>query len=209
MKVAIYARVSTDDQDCEMQLRDLRAYVARQGWPAAVEFVDTGFSGGKASRPALNQLLNSHKQYDAIVVWKLDRFARSVANFSQQLAELDRSGVRFISTTQGIDTDAKNPVSRLIIHVIAAVAEFELETIRERIRAGIKNAKANGMVLGRRRRVFRRDEVVKMRRAGQSWGQISKTMGVPTTTVRCAYAEITGEGTAVLGPRSKRKPAPG
>lgn len=187
-----------------MQLQDLRAYVTRQGWPAAEEFVDTGFSGAKASRPALDRLLDAHKQFDAILVWKLDRFGRSVINLSQHLALLDRSGVRFIAITQNIDTDTRNPVSQLIIHIIGAVAEFELETIRERIRAGVRNAKANGMVLGRRRRVFRRAEVVEMRKAGKSWGAISKSMGIPISTIRCAYAEITGEGTAVLGARSKQ-----
>ena len=204
MRVALYARVSTDDQDCDLQLKDLRAYVARQGWPAAEEFVDTGFSGAKASRPALDKLLADHKKFDAVIVWKLDRFGRSVINLSQHLSLLDRSGVRFIAITQNIDTDTRNPVSQLIIHIIGAVAEFELETIRERIRAGIKNAKANGMILGRKRRVFRRDEVVEMRKAGKSWGAISKHLGIPISTIRCAYAEITGEGTAVLGARSKQ-----
>jgi DNA invertase Pin-like site-specific DNA recombinase len=92
MKTAIYARVSTSDQNCELQLRELREYVARRGWNLAVEYVDTGFSGAKASRPALDKLMGAaaRRDFDTILVYKLDRVGRSVLHLSQQLAALER-----------------------------------------------------------------------------------------------------------------------
>ena len=137
------------------------------------------------------------------MVWKLDRFSRSLINLDRQINTLRKAKVRFISVTQNVDTRIQPNCPTFHPHA-SAVAEFEVETIRERIRAGLKNAKANGMILGRKRRIFRRDEVVEIRRAGKSWGSISKHLGLPISTIRCAYAEITGEGTAVLGARSKK-----
>jgi DNA invertase Pin-like site-specific DNA recombinase len=206
MKVALYARVSTDDQDCASQLLGLRSYAEREGWEVATEYTDTGYSGRKDSRPALDKLMSECRSYGAILVWKLDRFSRSLISLDRQINALRKAKVRFISVTQGVDTSEDNPTARFFIHMLSAFAEFEVETIRERIRAGLRVAKANGMALGRKRRVFRRDEVVEMRRGGKSWGQIAKHLSIPVTTVRCAYAEITGEGTAVLGTRSKKKP---
>src|SRR5438132_1655122 len=99
MKCAIYARVSTSDQDCEMQLHELREYVFRRGWDVAGEYVDTGFSGSKSSRPALDDLMADAAQhrFDCVCVWKLDRFGRGVLHLNQQLAALTTYGVRFIS----------------------------------------------------------------------------------------------------------------
>ena len=111
MRCALYARVSTTDQNCEMQLRELREYIARREWKIAGEYVDTGFSGAKASRPALDRLMAdaAERKFDCVVVWKLDRFGRSVLNLSQQIAALTSYGIRFIATTQGLDTDQSNP----------------------------------------------------------------------------------------------------
>lgn len=184
----------------------LRSYATREGWDVVEEYTDTGFSGRKDSRPALDRLIDECRKYDVVLVWKLDRFSRSLISLDRQINTLRKAKVRFISVTQGVDTAEDNPTARFFIHMLSAFAEFEVETIRERIRAGLKVAKANGMTLGRKRRIFRRDEVVELRRAGKSWGFISKHMGLPPSTIRCAYAEITGEGTAVLGARSKKKP---
>ena len=98
---ALYARVSTTDQNCEMQLRELREYIAPRDWKNGGEYVDTGFSGAKASRPALDRLMAdaAKRKFDCVVVWKLDRFGRSVLNLSQQLAALTSFGVRFVATT--------------------------------------------------------------------------------------------------------------
>ena len=138
VKTAIYARVSTTDQTCEMQLRELRDYISRRGWQSAGEYIDTGFSGSKASRPALDRLMAdaAQRKFDCIVVYKIDRFGRSVLNLNQQLALLTSYGVRFIAVTQSIDTDEKNPTSRLLLQILASVAEFEKEMIRERTLSG-------------------------------------------------------------------------
>lgn len=141
MKVAIYARVSTTDQNCELQLGELREYCNRRGWEIAGEYVDTGWSGAKADRPRLLQLMkdaSAHK-FDTVLVWKLDRFSRSMVHLVEQLATLRSAGVRFIATSQNIDTDESNPTSRLLLHILAAVAEFERELIKERTLAGVKS----------------------------------------------------------------------
>jgi len=201
MRAAIYARVSTTDQNCEMQLRELREYCQRRGWDAAGEYVDSGFSGAKASRPALDRLMTAaaRREFDCVLVWKIDRFGRSVLNLSQQLAALTSHGVRFIAASQGIDTDASNPSSRLMLTILAGVAEFEREIIRERTLAGVRAAKARGKTLGRPRRIFRRDEVISMRTAGSSWQTIASRLEVPVSTVRAAYAEIVSAGKPVAG----------
>ena len=111
MRCALYARVSTTDQNCEMQLRELREYIARRDWKIAGEYVDTGFSGAKASRPALDRLMAdaAKRKFDSVAVWKIDRFGRSVLHLNQQLAALTSHGVRFIATSQSLDTDEKTP----------------------------------------------------------------------------------------------------
>lgn len=131
MNVAIYTRVSTTDQNCDMQLQELRDYAARRGWIVTREYVDTGWSGTKASRPELDRLMRdaSRRQFDVLLVYKLDRFGRSVLHLNQQLATLNSHGIRFISTSQSLDTDQTNPRSRLLLQILASVAEFERELI--------------------------------------------------------------------------------
>lgn len=194
MKAALYARVSTADQNCGMQLRELHAYAARRGWDISGEYVDTGWSGAKASRPQLDRLMNDarRRRFDAVLVYKLDRWGRSLAHLVQSIQELSGLAVRFIAITQNIDTDESNPMARLLLHLMGAFAEFEREMIRDRTLSGVRAARAKGKTLGRPRRVFRRDEVASMRAAGQSWGTIAKALGVPASTVRDAVrvAEI-------------------
>ena len=189
-KCAIYARVSTTDQNCEMQLRELREYISRRGWKNAGEFVDTGFSGSKVSRPALDRLMAHAAQhkFDCIVVYKIDRFGRSVLHLNQQLASLTSYGVRFIATSQSLDTDEKNPTSRLLLQILASVAEFEREMIRERTLSGIKAAQAAGKIVGRPKRIFRRDEVLRLRdEEGLSWRAIGTRLGIPAMTALDSY----------------------
>ena len=193
-RTAIYCRVSTTDQNCEMQLRELRECLARRGWESVGEYIDTGFSGAKASRPALNSLMTdaAQRRFDIVVVWKIDRFGRSVLNLNQQLAALTSYGVRFIATSQSLDTDQASPTSRLLLQILASVAEFEREMIRERTLAGIRAARAKGKRIGRPRRIFRRDEVVRLRdEDGLSWRAIGAALGIPVTTVLNAYRSIT------------------
>jgi len=185
MKTAIYARVSTSDQSCQMQLRELREYADRRGLEIVGEYVDHGYSGAKASRPELDRLMEDARirRFDAILVWKLDRWGRSVAHCVRSIQELVSLGVRFLAATQNIDTDESNPTSRFLLHLFAAFAELEREMIRERVISGIRNAKINGKSIGRPRRVFRRDVALAMRAAGKSWRDIARHLNVPMSTV--------------------------
>jgi putative DNA-invertase from lambdoid prophage Rac len=185
MRCAIYARVSTTDQNCELQLRELRDYCARRGWGIAEEYVDTGWSGAKASRPALDRLMRDAAQhrFGCVLVWKLDRFGRSVLNLVESLQNLSSYGVRFLATSQSIDTDQASPTSKLLVWILAAVAEFEREMIRERVKAGMLAAKARGKCLGRRRRVFDRKRVLGLARRGKSVREIASALGLGKGTV--------------------------
>jgi putative DNA-invertase from lambdoid prophage Rac len=189
MRAAIYARVSTTDQNCEMQLRDLREYCERRGWTAE-EYVDTGFSGAKVSRPALDKLMRDarRKEVDVVLVWKVDRWGRSIRNLVDSVGELDRLGIRWIATTQNIDTDEHNPTSRLILHIMAAVAEYERELIRERVRAGMSTAKVRGKRLGRPKACFDRTRAQDLKAKGFSLRSIARQLGVGKDTVAHALA---------------------
>jgi len=127
-------------------------------------------------------------RFDCVLVYKLDRFERSVLNLSQSLATLDSHGIRFIAVSQGLDTDQANPTSRLMLNILSSVAAFELELIRERSIAGVRAAREKGKTIGRPKRVFRRDEAVQLRAEGHSWRKIASTLGVPVMTVRDAVA---------------------
>jgi DNA invertase Pin-like site-specific DNA recombinase len=154
-------------------------------------------SGAKAKRPGLDQLMQDarHRKFDAVIVWKLDRFGRSLVNCVAGIQELASLGVRFIAVSQGLDTDQANPTSKLLLHILAAVAEFERELIRERVRAGNKNAKANGKELGRPRRVFNRQRAVELRQQGMSFPQIARELGVGQgTVVRAVRALLPAHG---------------
>ena len=136
-------------------------------------------------------------RFQAVLCYKLDRFGRSVLNLSQSLALLDSYGVRFIAVSQGIDTDQSNPTSRLLMNILASVAAFELELIKERTLLGVRAARAKGKHIGRPRRVFRRDEAIRLRAEGHSWRSIGKILGVPAMTVRdavCTESPSAGAG---------------
>jgi DNA invertase Pin-like site-specific DNA recombinase len=185
MRVAIYARVSTTGQNCEMQLCELRDYVTRRSWTVQAEYVDAGWSGTKTSRPEFDRLMKEARQrrFDAVVVWKLDRWGRSLVHSVQTVQELASLGIRFLAVTQNLDTSDENPMARFLLHIFAAFAEFEREMIRERVACGLKSARAKGKQLGRPKRIFRRDEALRLRSEGKSWRTISKQLGVPVSTV--------------------------
>jgi DNA invertase Pin-like site-specific DNA recombinase len=207
-RVAIYARVSTGDQRCELQLNELREFVARSGWMVAEEYIDLGFTGSTTNRPALIRLMKdaSMKRFAAVLVWKLDRFGRSVRQLVTNVQRLDELGIRFLAPNQSIDTDAKSPTGRLMMHILAAMAEFERDLIRERVNAGLteyRQAYEGGRIgkdrhsrsgkdlaVGRPRKIFRRGQAVKLRDAGLSWRAIAKQMGVPETTIRRVFKEL-------------------
>src|SRR5580658_7499637 len=153
-RVALYCRVSTNHgQDPELQLRELREYAASRGWKIMQEYVDQGVSGSKDSRPALNRLMSDahQRKIDAVLVWKLDRFGRSLRHLVNALAELEAAGVAFASLTDNLDLST--PAGRLMFQVIAAMGEFERELIRERVRSGMRNAKEKGKSIGRPRSI--------------------------------------------------------
>jgi DNA invertase Pin-like site-specific DNA recombinase len=147
------------------------------------------------------------RRFDAVAVWKLDRWGRSVPDCIKSIQELDSLGVRFIAVTQNIDTDEKNPMSRFLLVIMSAFAELEKELIRERTVAGVNAARQNGRTLGRPRRVFRRDEAIRLRKEGMSWRAIAKSLGVPVTTVvdACRCSEIPSPEAPVPGGKHTRK----
>src|SRR6202167_6023927 len=146
MRAAIYARVSTtgQGQSPEMQVRELREYCERRGWQIAGEFVDSGISGAKDSRPELNKLMAEahHRRFDAVVVWKFDRFARSVSHLLRALETFQSLGIEFVSLSEQMDTST--PTGKLVFTVLGAVAELERSLIAERVKAGLRNARAKG-----------------------------------------------------------------
>src|SRR3954468_10801221 len=151
MRCAVYARVSTFDQEPENQLSELRRYTAARGWTSA-EYVDRGISGAKDRRAALDRLLADarRRRFDVVLVWRLDRLGRSLKHLITMLDELAALGVAFVSLAEGID--ATTPAGRLQMHLLGAIAEFERGRIRERVKAGLARARAQGVRLGRPRR---------------------------------------------------------
>src|SRR5262245_52996373 len=151
MRAAIYARVSTLDQEPENQLQELRRYVEARGW-TAVEYVDRGISGAKERRPALDGLVADarRRRFDVVVCWRLDRLGRNLKHLVTLLEELHAVGVAFVSLGEGID--CTTPAGKLQLHILAALAEFERERIRERVLAGLARARSQGKRLGRPRR---------------------------------------------------------
>ena len=209
MKTAIYCRVSTTDQSCDLQRRELVEYCKRRGWEIAGEYVDTGWSGSKAIRPELTRLMEDarKRRFDAVIVWKLDRWGRSVADSIRSIQELDSLGVKFLAVTQNIGTEESSPMARFMLVIMSAFAELERELIRERTIAGVRVARENGKTLGRPRRVFRRDEALKLRGQGLSWRAIAKQMGVPASTAvdSCRCAEIVPPQAPVSRGNTKRR----
>ena len=185
MSVAIYARVSTADQRCEQQLRDLREFVKARRWELQAEYVDRGVSGKKDSRPAMNRLLQAVRKraVDVIVVWKLDRWGRSMPHCVSSVQELRSLGVRFIAVTQNIDTDEANPTSKLMLNLLAAFAEFEHELIVERTLAGLARARREGRIGGRPRLITDRKRIVQLDEEGLTTREIAEEMSISAASV--------------------------
>jgi DNA invertase Pin-like site-specific DNA recombinase len=167
------------EQNTSMQLDQLRAYCQRRQWTVVEEFLDSGISGSKESRPQLNRLLSDAKRrkFDAVFVNRYDRFARSLRQLVNALTEFDALGIHFVSLHEGVDTSTPN--GRLVFGIFASIAEFERELIRGRVRSGLAAAKARGMKLGRRAKV-RPDagQIRLMREAGKSFDEICQATGV-------------------------------
>lgn len=183
--VALYARVSTlhGQQDPEMQLSELREYATRRGLNIYEEYVDQGVSGSKESRPALNRLMSDAKRcrFDAVLVWKIDRFGRSLKHLVNALADLSAYGIAFISLRDNLDLST--PSGRLMFQIIGAMAEFERELIQERVRAGLRNARAKGKRIGCPRQEVDSSTVRALRDQGLSWRAVSNRLELGLGTV--------------------------
>jgi len=203
MRIALYARVSTKEQSCELQLRDLRAYCAARGFEPVREYIDVGQSGGKESRPELNRLMEDarKRKLDAIVVWRFDRFARSTRHLLSALEEFRSLHVQFISYQENIDTSS--PLGQALFTIVSAVAQLERDLIRDRVSAGIRNARAKGKKFGRPARAVDRDRILQMRAEGQSLRQIAENLGVGYGTVR---ERLKGGERKTLLKRDREKP---
>ena len=181
MRAAIYARVSTLDQEPENQLQELRRYVGAREW-ASTEFVDRGVSGAKDRRPALDALLKDAKRrhFDVVVCWRLDRLGRNLKHLIALLDELQSVGVAFVSLAEGID--ATTPAGKLQMHILGAIAEFERARIAERVRAGLQRARAQGKRLGRPARELPLEAIQAAEDARISAGTAAKRLGVSRAT---------------------------
>jgi len=189
MRAALYARVSTlNGQHPEMQLAELREYASRRGWEIMGEYVDEGVSGSKESRPELNRLMaDAHRrQFDIVLVWKIDRFGRSLKHLVNALADLDSYGVTFASLKDNLDLST--PSGRLMFQIIGAMAEFERALIQERVKAGLHNARRNGKQLGRPSRVVDLTSIARMKAEGHSLRNIAEKLRVGYGTVRTRLA---------------------
>jgi DNA invertase Pin-like site-specific DNA recombinase len=178
-RAAIYARVSTFDQEPENQLQELRRYIQARGW-TATEYVDRGVSGAKERRPALDQLVADAKRrrFDVLVCWRLDRLGRNLKHLITLLEELHAMGVAFVSLAEGID--ATTPAGKLQMHILGAIAEFERSRIAERVMAGLARARAQGTKLGRPKRVVAESVLASVR--GLSGRQAAVQLGVSAAT---------------------------
>ena len=184
MKAAIYARVSTTNgQDPTMQTRELKEYCDRRGWKIAGEYVDTGNSAAREKRPELDRMMaDAHRRrFDAVVVWKFDRFARSVSHLLRALETFKALGIEFVSLSEQMDTST--PTGKMVFTVLGAVAELERSLIAERVRAGLRNARAKGKRLGRPRKAVDRSKIATLRSQGCGWKKIASKLGVGVGTV--------------------------
>jgi DNA invertase Pin-like site-specific DNA recombinase len=173
-----------------MQLSELRAYAARRGWEIAGEYVDEGVSGSKESRPALNRLMPDarRRRFDAVLVWKVDRFGRSLKHLVNALAEFGALGVAFVSLRDNLDLST--PSGRLMFAVIGAMAEFELALTQERVRAGLVNARTHGVQLGRPRRIVDGNRILRMKAEGVSLRNIAAQLGIGYGTARTRLKRV-------------------
>jgi len=168
-----------------MQLRELREHCERRGWTIAGEYVDR-MTGAKDRRPELDRLMaDAHRRrFDVVAVWKFDRFARSVSHLLRALDTFRVLGIEFVSLSESLDT--ATPAGRMVFTVLGAVAELERSLIAERVRAGLRNARAKGRKLGRPRVAVDAAQIARLRSQGASWRDISKRLGVSIGTAHAA-----------------------
>ena len=187
-RAAIYARVSTTNhgQDVSMQTRDLEQFAQARCWRLADSYLDVGISGSKDKRPQLDRLMaDAHKRrFDIVIVWRFDRFARSVSHLLRALETFNALGIAFVSLSEQMDTTT--PTGKMIFTVLGAVAELERSLIVERVRAGLRNARAKGKTLGRPRKIVDTTKIAALRAQGRSWRDIAREVGTNTASARRA-----------------------
>ena len=183
-RAGLYARVSTNDQQTiPLQIRALREYAARRGWTVAMQVKEIG--SGASERERREKIVEAarRREIDVVLVWRLDRWGRSVTDLLATLQELDHLGVGFVSLTEALDLTT--PAGRAMAGLLAVFAEFEREILRERVRAGLAHARQNGRRLGRpATAALHADEVRKLHRAGVSKSEIARRLQIGRTSVR-------------------------
>jgi putative DNA-invertase from lambdoid prophage Rac len=184
LRAGLYSRVSTNDQQTlPMQLRALREYAGRRGWAITKQIKEVG--SGASQRTMREQLIDAarRREIDVVLVWRLDRWGRSVADLLATLQELEHLGVGFVSLTEALDLTT--PAGRAMAGLLAVFAEFEREVLRERVRAGLAHVRQNGKRLGRPlTAALHADQVRKLRRSGLSKSQIARQLHIGRTSVR-------------------------
>jgi DNA invertase Pin-like site-specific DNA recombinase len=189
IRAAIYARASTVNggQDPSIQTRELEEYCQRRGWQVYRTYVDNGVSGKKDSRPELNRMMqDAHERwFDTVVVWRFDRFARSVSHLLRALETFNSLGIQFVSLSEQVDTST--PTGKMVFTVLGAVAELERNLIAERVRAGLRHARANGKTLGRPRKHVDHSKVSELRVRGMSWRKIANELHASVGTVFTSF----------------------
>jgi DNA invertase Pin-like site-specific DNA recombinase len=192
VRTALYARVSTinNGQDSSMQTREIVEYCARRGWEIVGEYVDDGISGAKDSRPELNKLMAdaNRRRFDAVIVWRFDRFARSVSHLLRALEHFKALGIEFVSLSEQVDTST--PTGKMVFTVLGAVAELERCLIAERVKAGLRNARAKGKRLGRPRIVVDATRIAFLRAKGLSWREIVTETGTSKGSAQRAFCGL-------------------
>ncbi len=188
IRAALYHRVSTTDQDSASARHELRQAAMARGMTIVLEVEETG-SGGRNDRPGLQRVMDAARRgkLDAVLVWKLDRYGRSALDLLANIKALEDAGVRFLAVTQSIDIKAGgDAMSRLIITVLAAIAEFERDLIRSRTKLGLARVRAEGRQLGRPRVHVDIDLATALRASGLSYAAISAQLGVSVGKVHAA-----------------------
>lgn len=184
MKIALYARVSTDAQDTEVQLQPMRAHAVQRGWIIVEEFVDHGYSGAKERRPALDRLMKAAwtGQFQAVLVFRFDRFARSTKHLISGLEKFRSLNINFISLQEQFDTST--PIGQAMFSIIGAMAQLERDIIRERVKAGLDRARTRGVRLGRPIASAKPDEVIELKEQGFSVPEIANRLRCSRSTVK-------------------------
>ena len=182
-KVAVYVRVSTKGQSVDMQLNDLERYASERRLNVFKVYQDEGVSGTKEKRPALDELMNDagKRRFDAVLVWRFDRFARSTRHLVTALHEFNNLGIDFISYQENIDTSS--PLGEAIFTIISAMSKLERDIIAERVKGGLRKARANGKRLGRPESEVDTDKIVEYKKQGKSIREIAKEMGIHRSKV--------------------------